>query len=165
MLGEVVQHCAVERNGRVQGNGRVEDSGTGSETQVPDGTRDEPGAAYAMQYATVRDTFAAQKTQRESRQDRAGGRPRRLVECRERVDLTYDERLSSSRVSSYTLLVACLLGVSSTRGAFEGRRLAAKGNGCAITLPKPARESQLRITSLLACWCMHRRDKSLFAST
>lgn len=74
-------------------------------------------------------------------------------------------RLSSSRVSSYTLLVACLLGVSSTRGAFEGRRLAAKGNGCAITLPKPARESQLRITSLLACWCMHRRDKSLFAST
>lgn len=91
MLGAVVQHYAVERNGRVQGNGRVEDSGTGSETQVPDGTRDEPGAVYAMQYATVRDTFAVQKTQRESRQDRAGGRPRRLVECRERVDLTYDE--------------------------------------------------------------------------
>lgn len=129
------------------------------------GTRDEPGAVYAMQYATVRDTFAVQNTQRESRQDRAGGRPRRLVECRERADLTYDERFSSSRVSSYTLLVACLLGVSSTRGALEGRRLAAKGNGCAITLPKPARESQLRITFAPSLLVYAPPRPILFAST
>lgn len=52
----------------------------GWRTAAPDprrryGTRDEPGAMYAMQYATVRDTFAVQRTQRESRQDeQEGGR-------------------------------------------------------------------------------------------